>query len=179
MYLVLLIFIMAAHEDIVFVGFIQTRLYGLFKSDRQAINIGAAMFALWHAPGTLARDGIANIDILSFILWLLICFFLHRVFVLLFRRYCSLFTVTLLHFTVNWSYISLWRMDEEAFAISISWATLTAIVLIVVVHIWDWRKRRRIVIGVDDPNTNMSHRYYYAPAPLPKLIDSDRQEFPS
>ena len=40
------IFMMAAAEDVLFVGFLQTRLSGYFKSDKVALCLGAALFSL-------------------------------------------------------------------------------------------------------------------------------------
>jgi membrane protease YdiL (CAAX protease family) len=144
MNMLLFVFIMAAWEDIFFIGFLQTRLYGLIKNDGWAVNAGAALFALMHIPIGLAESGMGFIGI-EVVVYLIGTFFYHRSFVLIFKRYHSLFAVTLLHIAVNWSYMHMWRLDAEGLEISTMWSTITAVILIVAIHIWDWRIRRRAV----------------------------------
>ena len=134
-------FIMAAYEDIFFVGFLQTRLYGVFKTDRLAISVGAALFALVHVPVAL----IGGVPLLSadLLMYLVGVFFMHQAFVLIFRRYFSLVAVILLHTIINWSYTSLWIWGDADY--SFFWASVAGLLVVVVVNVWDWRVGRKAV----------------------------------
>jgi len=135
MYLLLYIFILAGHEDILFVGYIQTRLYGLVKDDKLAVNIGAGLFALAHIPYGLAINGIGFLN-MTLILWLIATFFLHRAFVQIFKRYFSLFTVTIVHVAINWTGAALWRQAYENWTIVSIWPVISTIVLVWAIDIW-------------------------------------------
>ncbi|MCL1986486.1 MAG: CPBP family intramembrane metalloprotease [Firmicutes bacterium] len=128
-------FIMAAYEDIFFVGFLQTRLYGVFKTDRLAISVGAALFALVHVPVALIGGmSLVSPDLLMYLAGV---FFMHQAFVLLFRRYFSLVAVILLHTITNWSYTSLWIWGDTNY--SFFWASIAGLLVVVAINIWDWR----------------------------------------
>ena len=49
-WLVIYTLIMAFWEDVVFIGYIQTRLYGLIDEDLQAVFVGGLIFAAFHYP---------------------------------------------------------------------------------------------------------------------------------
>ena len=91
-------------EEIVFRGFIQTRLYGLIKSDIIASIVCASMFGLMHIPFQMQ---IRNMSLISFImnnyLMILIPFFWHFVLNFLYRKFNSLLAPTILHGFMNFS----------------------------------------------------------------------------
>jgi len=90
------VFILAAFEDIFFVGYIQTRLYGLFKKDALAILVGAVLFAIIHIPVGLLGD--IGADLISALIgWAV----MHLIFVLIFRRNFSLIPVFIAHTLSN------------------------------------------------------------------------------
>ena len=98
-------FFFAAHEDVIFVGFIQTRLYGLFKSDKLAIPAGALLFAFMHIPPWLIMGHIDTSNLLAslgppFLGW----FLMHLVFVSIFKKHFSLLPVFILHTINNYSW---------------------------------------------------------------------------
>jgi len=123
----------AVREDISFVGFIQTRLYGLVKNDVWAINLGAALFTLAHIPSRLVQG--IPMGNMNFILLLAVWFFMHRAFVMLFKRYFSLVPVFIMHIASNFP--RLWQGDGNA-----GWLWVIAIptaVFCAAVEIWYWR----------------------------------------
>ena len=127
----------AVREDISFVGFIQTRLFGLVKNDFWAINLGAALFTLAHVPSRLVQG--IPMGAMIFILLLVNWFFMHRAFVLLFKRHFSLVPVFIMHIASNFP--RLWQGDGRA-----GWLWVVAIptvVFCVAVEIWYWRWSER------------------------------------
>jgi len=97
-------FFFAAHEDVIFVGFIQTRLYGFFKTDKAAISVGALLFASMHIPPWLlmGQIDVDNLLIglgLPFLAWIL----MHFVFVSIFKKHFSLVPIFIVHTINNYS----------------------------------------------------------------------------
>jgi membrane protease YdiL (CAAX protease family) len=96
-------------EELVFRGFLQTRIYGLFKSHLIAVPLVGAMFAMIHMPAFV-------IDILAapepfiltwpFVRWILLYFVVHILFVALHRKYNSLAAPVILHGFMNLSLVS-------------------------------------------------------------------------
>ena len=138
LFLLLFFLINAAWEDVFFVGFMQTRLYGLFKTDIVAISVGAALFAFVHIPVGLAENGMGLIGS-DFVIYLVGLFFMHQMFVLLFRRYFSLATVVVVHTIFNWSYTAIWWWAPETAQYATFWSSIAGLVLIIAVNVWDWR----------------------------------------
>ena len=97
----------ALWEDVVFVGYIQTRIYGLIKNDFWAVIAAGLIFAIMHYPFTignfLSGDGVRfglgfwNTFALLNLQWVA----MHAVFNFVFREYRSIITVTLFHFSAN------------------------------------------------------------------------------
>ncbi|MCL2569194.1 MAG: CPBP family glutamic-type intramembrane protease [Oscillospiraceae bacterium] len=127
----------AVREDISFVGFIQTRLHGLVKNDFWAVNLGAALFTLAHVPSRLV-DGI-SMGAMTFFLLLVNWFFMHRAFVMLFKRYYSLVPVFIMHVASNFP--RLWQGDGITGWL---WIAIPTTVFVVAVEIWygRWNERR-------------------------------------
>jgi len=84
--------IMAAGEDIFFVGCLQTRLHGLFKNNIVAVFVGAICFALAHVPTALLETYAAG-WVGSLIIWMIG----HTLMVLIFRRHFSIIPVIVVH----------------------------------------------------------------------------------
>jgi len=122
----------AVREDIAFVGFIQTRLHGIVKSDFWAINLGATFFTLAHVPTHLAH-GIPTGGTV-FILLLVNWFFMHRAFVMLFKRHFSLAPVFITHVASNFP--SLWQSGGRTGWL---WGAIPTVVFVVAVELWYWR----------------------------------------
>jgi len=131
MFMLLLFFFYAACEDIIFVGFIQTRLYGLFKTDRIAVFVGSALFTLIHILSRLVSNGISFSILLQVLLW----FLLYQIMVSLSQRYFSIIAVTLLHTSFNWATSSVWESSGM-----ISWIVFGA--LLIAESVWRWNSRR-------------------------------------
>ena len=140
MYMLGTFFLYALWEDALFVGFLQTRIYGLFKTDKVAIGVVAVLFSLPHITVGLATGGL-GLDASSLLMYLVGLFFMHQMFVLLFRRYFSLFTVVIVHTITNWSYTSVLRWLQES-DYSVFWSAIAGLVLIIGVNIWDWKISR-------------------------------------
>lgn len=122
----------AVREDINFVGFIQTRLYGLVKNDAWAINLGAALFTLAHIPARFVHD--ISMGVPTYILLLANWFFMHRAFVLLFKKYNSLVPVFIMHIASNFPRI--WQGEGT---IAWFWLAIPTAVFCVAVETWHWR----------------------------------------
>jgi membrane protease YdiL (CAAX protease family) len=121
-------FFFAAHEDIIFVGFIQTRLYSFFKTDKAAITIGALLFALMHIPPWLVMGQIDTSNLLMglgipFLAW----FIIHLILVSVFKKYYSLVPVFILH-TIN-NYSRIFTQTTTVFGIDFSFIMLAVYIL--------------------------------------------------
>jgi membrane protease YdiL (CAAX protease family) len=97
--------VIGLQEELLFRGFIQTRLYGAIKSDLLAVVVGGVMFATMHTPFQMYNRGVGNI--VEFIagnwVWLLMTFGWHFVFNYLYRRFNSLTAPTAAHWLMNLS----------------------------------------------------------------------------
>lgn len=95
--------VIAFMEELVFRGYIQTRLYGMIQSDALANVVGGLMFTGMHIPFQLFnRNGGNVVDFLtSNALWLLSTFIMHLLFNFLYRKYNSLTAPTACHFLMN------------------------------------------------------------------------------
>ena len=98
------ILMFAASEDILFVGYIQTRIYGLIKKDIWAICFVALLFTLIHYPIQIVQHG-ANVleaigGLSGGLIWFVSLFIAHLVFNAVFRRYVVLAPTIMLH-TIN------------------------------------------------------------------------------
>ena len=102
------IFLIALFEEIIFRGYIQTRLYGLIKNDVLAVSTGALMFSLMHAPAQLASGN--RVFDASFVLWLAFTFIMHIVFTALYRKFNSAAGPVIFH--------ALWNFRGEMFTYS-------------------------------------------------------------
>ena len=122
----------AVREDINFVGFIQTRLHGLVKNDFWAVNLGAALFTLAHVPARFAHD--ISMGVPNYILLLANWFFMHRAFVMLFKRHYSLVPVFAVHIASNFP--RLWQGDGITGWL---WTAIPTAVFVLAVEIWYWK----------------------------------------
>ena len=93
-------FIFAAHEDVIFVGFIQTRLYGFFKTHFLAILVGSLLFALAHLPPWIYMGRLDVNQPLEILFQVVRWSAMHFVFVAIFKKYHSIVPVFILH-TMN------------------------------------------------------------------------------
>jgi len=131
--------IMAAGEDIFFVGYLQPRLHGLIKNTVLAIFVGAVCFAIAHVP----------IGILDYAfpmgwgaMWL-VWMFGHTVMVLIFRRQFSIIPVITTHTLGNFFMGgSLWVEDVYDY----DWSSAALILIFLVLMIYEivnWRRRAK------------------------------------
>ena len=136
-------FLFAAAEDVCFVGFLQTRMYGLFKTDKVAISLVAAMFSFMHVPAWL-RTGQLSFDNLLYLgIALITWFILHLALVSIFRRYFALAPVVLLHTLYNFSSDSIWIFADEYVTYAEEWWMLSFPILIAAIGIWAWYIHRK------------------------------------
>ncbi|WP_426351131.1 CPBP family intramembrane glutamic endopeptidase [Alloiococcus sp. CFN-8] len=91
-------------EELIFRGFIQTRLYGIIKNDFLAIIIAGVMFSLMHIPFQMS---LVNMRLFQYfsenILQLIILVGWHVFFNFLYKKYNSIFTGTIVHGFMNFS----------------------------------------------------------------------------
>jgi len=106
--------IMAFWEDVIFIGYIQTRMYGLIKKDFLAVLIVGLIFAAIHYPTIIAANIVINGGF-GFGFWISLLwqtFLLVIVYIAMnavFRRFNSIIPVTLFHFSFNFSQLGhLW-----------------------------------------------------------------------
>jgi len=139
------VFMMAAAEDVLFVGFLQTRLNGLFKSDKVAISIGAALFSFMHIPTWLITGELSFDNLPFFGLMITVWFVMHFVFVAIYRRYNSLIPVTILHTFINFMAYPQrnWIFADEHYGYAESWGATAILVVPVAVGIWAFVRHRR------------------------------------
>jgi membrane protease YdiL (CAAX protease family) len=89
--------VIALSEEIVFRGYIQTRIYGLIKHDILAIFITAFLFYAMHLPFQMVAYGM-QINIVNIITMIA----LHFVMNFLYRKYNSLAAPTIFHGLLDW-----------------------------------------------------------------------------
>jgi len=91
-------------EEIVFRGFIQTRLYGLIRSDVLATIIGGVMFGVMHVPFQMYNH---NVDLITFLqknYWMVLTpFLLHFLMNFLYRKFNSIAAPTIFHGILNFT----------------------------------------------------------------------------
>jgi membrane protease YdiL (CAAX protease family) len=143
--LVIIIF-SAVYEDVIFVGFIQTRLYGFFKTDRVAIVVGALIFSLWHVPPFLIMNvGYIIPHILfaelapSFLYW----FLMHFVLVSVFKKHYSLISVSILHTMTNFT--SQFSERYNIYGINFQFVTTAILLLVTCILFWHTHKQAKKV----------------------------------
>ena len=97
--------VIGLQEELVFRGFILTRLHGVIKSEAVIVIVSGLMFALMHVPYQLfIRTGGSIAEFFqNNSLWLLTTFVWHFLFYGLYRKYNSLTAPTLCHFLMNFS----------------------------------------------------------------------------
>jgi membrane protease YdiL (CAAX protease family) len=90
-------------EEIIFRGFIQTRLYGLIKSDNLAKILGGVLFATMHIPyNVFSMNGGNLTEFLANNSSMLVALFVwHFVFNFLYRKYNSLAAPVAFHCLMN------------------------------------------------------------------------------
>ena len=141
------IFLLAASEDILFVGFLQTRLSGYFKSDKVALCLGAALFSFMHVPAWIINGDFQGLGILLVIIIPIIWFIMHLVFVAVYRRYNSLIPVTILHTILNFMGspgIWIWTFPQEYRGIAEALPFAATPLFAVTVGIWVFVRYRRV-----------------------------------
>lgn len=84
-------------EEIMFRGYIQTRIYGLIKNDFLAILIVGVLFYFMHLPYQLPVNGM-RFNVLQ----LAVIVVLHIIHNILYRKFNSLVAPTLLHGLLDW-----------------------------------------------------------------------------
>ena len=109
------VFVQALYEDIFYVGYFQTRIYGLIKRDWLAVFVGSFIFAIahwpWHIRMAMASAGGLNFDFWSSLAFLTFYWMvMHIVFFNgIFRHMRSIIPVTLFHFAGNFAGLrSMW-----------------------------------------------------------------------
>jgi len=113
--MIVILLFAAFYEDVLFVGFFQTRIYGLIKKDWLAVALGAFFFAALHYP-MLVNNAIQSAEGFGFDFWnnfvlmTVVWIVMHiLIFNIIFRHLRSIIPVTLAHFAWNFAMFgSLW-----------------------------------------------------------------------
>ncbi|MCL2575989.1 MAG: CPBP family intramembrane metalloprotease [Defluviitaleaceae bacterium] len=125
----------AASEDILFVGFFQTRLSGFFINKNVAIFIGGALFVILHYPTRIIGGYFFDVStIFQTFGW----FFMHLTFYSLFKRYSSVFATIVVHTLLNWS-TRIWIIPAESEWVIPIWMAVSVAMLFSVKYLWEWR----------------------------------------
>lgn len=89
-------------EELIFRGYIQTRMYGLINKKTPAILVTAVLFMLMHIPFQMGKS---NMGLLEFISnnanWLLLTGMWHIAFDFLYRKYNNILSGTIFHGFMN------------------------------------------------------------------------------
>jgi len=107
------ILIQVIYEDIFYVGYFQTRIYGLIKKDYLAIFVGSMIFAVSHWPWyirmAIASPAGLSVGFLGTLAFLTVTWIVaHILFNSVFRHLRSIIPVVLLHFGGHLSLGRLW-----------------------------------------------------------------------
>ncbi len=96
--------VIALVEEIIFRGYLQTRIYGIIKKRIPSILIISFLFMIMHIPFQM---GYANMNFITYIAnnWITLCFtFLwHIIFNFLYMKYNSIIAPTIFHGFLDWS----------------------------------------------------------------------------
>ena len=97
--------VIGLQEELVFRGYILTRLHGVIKSEAIIAIVSGLMFALMHVPYQLFIRSGGNVVgfFLDNSIWLSMTFGWHFLFYILYRKYNSLTAPTICHFIMNFS----------------------------------------------------------------------------
>jgi len=143
--------LMAFYEDVIFIGYIQTRIYGRIKGDRIAILAGAFIFAVVHWPSLVMASALSGTGFgVSFLgelamytaMWMI----LYSVLNLIFRELRSLIPVTLFHAGVNLAVAGvLWQSAYEGgLSAPLSYGIIIGVVLVVTGFLERQKKRGKL-----------------------------------
>ena len=121
-----LVFIALA-EEIVFRGYIQTRLYGMIKGEIPAIMTGALLFSVMHLPYMFILNGVAELLTLQTLILLAFWFAMHIILNFVYRRTGSIFGVVLFHALYNTANNIFSDVDTMLFGFDFSYITHGAI----------------------------------------------------
>lgn len=89
--------IISLSEEVIFRGYIQTRLYGFIKNDNLAVLVAGIMFYAMHLPFQMPVNGMQiNLFNMAFMV------FLHFVMNSLYRKYNNLTGAIVFHGLLNW-----------------------------------------------------------------------------
>lgn len=97
-------FSVAVCEELVFRGYIGTRIYSLVKSKGIAVVLTGILFVLMHFPYRMTAYGMTLSDFFGNIGWLIDLFVTHTVFSLIYMKTNSLYGAILPHWVSNLAY---------------------------------------------------------------------------
>ena len=95
--------VIAFMEELVFRGYIQSRMFGLIKNNALSTAVTGVMFVLMHFPYQL---GARDMDLITFIsdnvFWFGLLFLYHLLFTWLFRKHNLIIAPVIVHTMMNW-----------------------------------------------------------------------------
>ena len=90
--------VIALSEEVIFRGYIQSRLFGLIRNNAAATCVAALLFVGMHIPYHVGASGAALLPYLSAnAVWFVTLFAWHLVFTYLYRRFHSILAPTIFH----------------------------------------------------------------------------------
>lgn len=124
--------IIALIEEIIFRGYIQTRLFGMIKNETAAVLLAAVLFALYHLPFQFTNNGIALLSNIAFYTSFIYNITGHIVFYLIYRKYNSIWGAVVFHALGDWAG-SMFIMDSRVIWIDMAWLGIYIIVSVIFV----------------------------------------------
>jgi hypothetical protein len=146
LWLIVYTLIMAVWEDIVFVGYIQTRIYGLVKKNFWAIALGGFVFAAMHYPSFFLNSflggemgGVGRVIVLTPIFIMMHALLNHN-----FRYFRSIIPVTLFHFANNMAQReAIWTYTGDGRTNGFVGLSVTILAALLVPALFAWHEKRK------------------------------------
>lgn len=152
-WLLVMFLILAFYEDVMYIGYIQTRIYGLIKNDYLAVFIGGLIFAVTHWPffitmAIVSGDGFGTDFWGAFAFATVTWIVMHIIMNTIFRHLRSIITVTLFHFAWNFAFSGHFWVDgyENGFNPMFSGAIAFGAVFLVTGFLQHLEKRKAAVV---------------------------------
>jgi len=125
--------LIAFADEVIFRGYLQTRLYGIVKSDASAILLGALLFSLMHFLTWIILVGTETFFSIStwpvFLFW----FSMHIIYNFVYKRSGVLYGIILFHSLLNTAPSIITNRNHLIFGIEYIYFTIVAIPVLVAI----------------------------------------------
>jgi len=131
-------------EEVLFRGYIQTRLYGIIKGNITSILMGALLFMLMHIPFQFAYSGMGILGQMFF-LNLAFTFMFHIVLNLIYIKYNVIYGAILLHTLNNWIYDIFSRDHTPMWSLYTYYGVIVLVLAVLGIRAWYLRRHPHLV----------------------------------